>query len=65
MKGFEEQLKALLVAIEAGRSIALKSTAKKNRELKHLKCSINYDNKEGGVGRDKLKGRGSWSSNET
>lgn len=57
-EGFEEQFKALLVAIEAGRSTALKSTIKKERELKQLICLINYDNKEvvlGGIG---LRGGG-------
>lgn len=62
--GFEEQFKALLVAIEVARSNAVKSTMKRDRELKHLKSSINYDNKEGSVGRDRLKGRRSWTSNE-
>lgn len=54
----------ILVAIEAGRSTAMKSVVKKDMELKRLKSSINYDNKKGSVGMDRLKGRGSWSSNE-
>lgn len=44
--------------------MAMKSTVKKDRELKCLKGSISYDNKEESVGRDRLKGLGSWSSNE-
>lgn len=59
--GFEEQLKALLIAIEARRSKALKSTVKRDRELNCLKSFINYDN-EGSVGRYRLKGRGARSS---
>lgn len=55
--GFEEQFKALLVAIEVGRSSALKLASKKERELRRLECSINYDTKEGSIGRDRLKGR--------
>lgn len=50
-KGFEEQFKALLVAIDAGRSMVSKSAAKKEREFKRLICHINYDNKEGSVRR--------------
>lgn len=45
-EGFEEQLKAVLVAIEASRTSAIKSTMKRDRELKQLQSSINYDNKE-------------------
>lgn len=63
-EGYEEQIKALLVAIEARWSTALKSAVKKDRELKRLKCSINYDNKEGSVGRDRLNGRAFYSSHE-
>lgn len=55
--GYEEQLMALLVAIEAGRSTAEKSTVRRERELRRLHCSINYDNKEGTSGRDRVKGR--------
>lgn len=35
--GFEEQYKALLVAIEAGCSLALKLASKKERKLRRLK----------------------------
>lgn len=57
--GFEEQFKALLVAIKLGRSSALKSTSKKEREIRRFKCSINYVIKEGSGGRDKFKARAS------
>lgn len=55
--GYEEQLKALLIAIETKRSIDVKSAIKRDRELKHLKRSINYDFKEEIVGRDRSKWR--------
>ncbi|KAF5465993.1 hypothetical protein F2P56_015952 [Juglans regia] len=55
--GYEEQLRALLVAIEAGRSTVEQSSVKKKRELRRLHCSINYDNKEGTSGRSRSKGR--------
>ena len=55
---------ALLVAMEAGRSTIMKSAVKKERELKRLQCSINYDNKEGASGRDRTKGRDVSSVNE-
>lgn len=61
--GFVEQFKAL-VAIEPGPLLALKSTSNKERGLRRLKCSINYDTKEGSVGRDMLKGRASHFSHE-
>ncbi|KAF5447539.1 hypothetical protein F2P56_033088 [Juglans regia] len=47
----------LLVAIEVGHSMAMKSTVRNERELKRLQCPINYDNKEGTLRRDRLKGR--------
>ncbi|KAF5449121.1 hypothetical protein F2P56_029600 [Juglans regia] len=53
--GYEEQFKALLIALEASHS---KSASKQDRELRRLTCSINYDAKEGSGGRDRLKGRG-------
>lgn len=53
--GYEEQFKALLVALEASHS---KSASKRDRELKKLTCSINYDVKEGSGGRDRSRGRG-------
>ncbi|KAF5451553.1 hypothetical protein F2P56_026652 [Juglans regia] len=55
--GYEDQFMALLVAMEANRSTVMKSAVKKDRELKRLQCSINYDNKEGTSGRDRAKGR--------
>lgn len=54
--GFEDQFKALLVAIEAGRPLAMKSIPKKNWELEGLVCSINYDSKKGSIGRYRAKG---------
>ncbi|KAF5443230.1 hypothetical protein F2P56_035805 [Juglans regia] len=59
--GYEEQFKALLIAIEASHS---KSATKRDRELKRLTCSINYDVKEGSGGRDRSKGRGNIVSYE-
>lgn len=50
-EGFEEQFKALLVAIEADRTLAMKSAVKVDRELKRLQSSINYDCKEWSVGK--------------
>lgn len=44
---FEDQFKALFVAIEACHFLAFKSASKKDRELRRSKCSINYDTKEG------------------
>lgn len=55
--GFEEQFNALLKTIESGCSSVLKSNSKKERELRRLECSINYDIKKGSGGRDRLKGR--------
>lgn len=45
--------------------MALKSAVKRDKELKRLKSSINYDNKEGSVGRERLKGKGILFFNET
>ncbi|KAF5472286.1 hypothetical protein F2P56_009019 [Juglans regia] len=53
--GFEEQFWALIIAIEESR---LKSATKRERELKRLQCSINYEGKEGSCSRDRTKGRG-------
>ncbi|KAF5471359.1 hypothetical protein F2P56_011801 [Juglans regia] len=53
--GYEKQFKALLVALEDSHS---KSASKRNRELKKLTCSINYDVKDGSSGRDRSRGRG-------
>lgn len=55
-EGYEDQFMALLVAMEVGRSTAMKSAVRKERELKRLECSINYDNKKGTLGRDRAKG---------
>lgn len=60
-EGYEEQFKALLIALETSHS---KSTTKRDRELKRLTCSINYDVKEGSGGMDKSKGRGNIVSYE-
>lgn len=43
--GFEDQVRALLIAIENNRS---KSTTKRERRLKRLSCSMNYEVKEWG-----------------
>lgn len=64
LREFEEQFKTLLITVEAGRFMALKSAIKWDRELNRLQSSINYDNNEGSLGRDRLKGRGAWSSYE-
>ncbi|XP_040988756.1 uncharacterized protein LOC121236396 [Juglans microcarpa x Juglans regia] len=61
---YEERFMALLIAMEAGRPTAMKSAVRKERELKRLECSINYDNKEGTSGRDRSKGRDSIFVNE-
>lgn len=34
------------------------NSEKRDREFKHLKSFINYDNKEWSVGRERLKGKG-------
>lgn len=60
--GFEEQFKALIIAIESGHSLALKSASKKERELRRLECSINYDIKRGAVGEIDSKGGRSFFS---
>lgn len=56
-EGFEEQFRALLVAIEAGQLSMTQFTSKKERKLKILSASINYDGREGSVFRSKCKGR--------
>ncbi|KAF5466945.1 hypothetical protein F2P56_016823 [Juglans regia] len=53
-KGYEEQFKALIIAIEAGQH---GTGLKRNRELKRLTWSINYDGKEGSASRTRNKGR--------
>lgn len=54
---YEGQFRALLIAIEAGQPSKAKSTLKKERELKHLFCLINYNARGGNAFRDKGKGR--------
>lgn len=46
----------LIVAIKAGH--VSKSVSKRDRELRRLKYSINYDAKDGSGEKDILKGRG-------
>lgn len=41
--GFEVQFRALLIAIEAGQPSLARTASKKESELKHLECSINYN----------------------
>jgi hypothetical protein len=62
--GHKWQFKALLTFIEKERLKELEaqssSVSKRNREIKNLKSSINYDNQgEGQSSRGKRKGRGS------
>lgn len=45
--GYEEQFRALLIAIEFGQPFLSKSAARKEREMKKLSSSINYDNSGG------------------
>ncbi|XP_042970967.1 uncharacterized protein LOC122303308 isoform X3 [Carya illinoinensis] len=52
--GYEEQFKALIIAIEAGQQ---GSVSKRERELRRLSWSINYDSKEGSASRGRNKGR--------
>lgn len=56
-KGFEEQVRALLIAIEAGQPSLVRSASKNERELKRLSCSINYNVTEGSAYRGKGKER--------
>lgn len=51
--GYEEQFRALITTIEAGHPAMARSAAKKERELKRLECSINYNSKGGSAFRDK------------
>lgn len=46
-EGLKEQFKTLLTIIEAGQHILARSFSEKERELKRLSCSINYDVREG------------------
>lgn len=51
-EGFEDQFKALFIAIEAAdQPLEARSASKKERELKRLSCSINYDAREGSASR--------------
>lgn len=43
--------KALVIAIEAGQPLLARSASKKERELKRLSCSINYEAREGSASR--------------
>lgn len=54
-EGFEEQFMDLLTTIEAGHAQFKKSYFKKQRELKRLTWSINY---EGSANRERSKGKG-------
>lgn len=40
-------MRALLIVIEAGHILSPKASSRKDRELKHLTCSINYDTRKG------------------
>lgn len=55
-QGSNEQFLALLMAIEGGHAQLKNSDSKKQRELKRLSCSINY---EGSSSKERSKGR--WS----
>ena len=61
--GHKWQYMALLTFIEKERLKELEtqspSTSKRNREIKNLESSINYDNREGQSSRGKRKGKGS------
>ncbi|XP_041007460.1 uncharacterized protein LOC121252060 [Juglans microcarpa x Juglans regia] len=52
---YEEQFKALIIAIEADQHGV---GSRRDRELKRLMWSINYDGKEGSASRGRNKGRG-------
>ncbi|KAG6703730.1 hypothetical protein I3842_07G100400 [Carya illinoinensis] len=45
--GFEEQFRALRIAIKVGQFALARSTSKKERELKRLECIINYKSRKG------------------
>lgn len=55
--GFKEQFRALLIAIEEGRFQSPRSTSRKNKELKCLTCSINYDGSEGSASNGRSMGK--------
>lgn len=54
----KSNFRALLIMIKSNCSSTTKSASKRDRELKRLTCSINYDLKEGSVSRGRSKGRG-------
>ncbi|KAG2685690.1 hypothetical protein I3760_10G137600 [Carya illinoinensis] len=54
--GFEDQLTALFTAIVAEQSHHLRSASKRERELKRLSCSVNYD-REGSASRERITDR--------
>ncbi|KAG6706344.1 hypothetical protein I3842_07G219300 [Carya illinoinensis] len=56
-EGYEDQLQALLIAIKSGQPLLARLAMKKDRELKRLACSINYDAREGSVCRGRHKDR--------
>lgn len=51
--GFGKQFKALIITIEVGQPSLTKSIARKERELKKLSYSINYNNKSAFCGKGK------------
>lgn len=53
--GYEEQFKALLIAIEAGQPSLAKSVVRKERELKKFFCFIKFDVRGGSAFRVKGK----------
>lgn len=62
-KSFEEDLMALLTAIEESHyqndlASSSKLVNRENKDLKRLSCSVNYDLKGGSSNRGKIKGRG-------
>lgn len=56
-KGFKEQFRALIVAIEIGQPSLAPSTSRKERELKRLLTSINYNGRGWNILRSKCKER--------
>lgn len=55
--GFDEQFRALLISIEEDRFQSPRSISRRNRELKHLTCLINYDGREGSTSKSRSKGK--------
>ncbi|KAG2678839.1 hypothetical protein I3760_11G022800 [Carya illinoinensis] len=54
---FEDQFRALLIAIEYDHSHLSRSASKRNWELKRLTCSINYDAREVSIDYGRTKER--------